>query len=126
MDNNSLEFVIISNDLNKILKKNSYLEFKSSILIYFNRNYGNIGYFHLLLQYYYNENKSFESLKMPMASGTVTKFCNIKNSCIIRIPNDFEKICFKLSIKQNDGQNRSDSISILHFDNKIYFKYFEK
>ena len=63
---------------------------------------------------------------MPMASGTVTKFCNITNSCIIRIPNDFEKIYFKLSIKLNDGQNRSDSISILHFDNKINFKYFEK
>ena len=42
MDNNSPEFVIISNDLNKTLK-NSYLEFKSSILIYFNRKYGNIG-----------------------------------------------------------------------------------
>ena len=63
---------------------------------------------------------------MPMASGTVSKFCNITNSCIIRIPNDFEKIYFKLSIKLNDGQNRSDYISILHFDNKIYSKYFEK
>ena len=97
--------------------KNSYLEFESSILIYFNRNYGNIEYFHLLLQYYDNENKSLESLKMLMASGTVTKFCNITNSCIIRIPNDFEKIYFKLSIKLNDGQNRSDFISILHFEN---------
>ena len=53
---------------------------------------------------------------MPLGSGTVTKFCNITNSCIIRIPNDFEKIYFKLSIKLNDRQNRSDSISILHFD----------
>ena len=61
-----------------------------------------------------------------MASGTVIKFCNITNSCIITIPNYFEKIDFKLSIKLNDGQNRSDSISILHFDNKINFKYFEK
>ena len=35
-------------------------------------------------------------------------------------------LCIKLCIKLSDGQNRSDSISILHFDNKIYFKYFEK
>ena len=126
MDNNSPEFVIISNDLNKTFLKSSYLEFKSSILIYFNRNYGNIGYFHLLLQYYDNENKSFESFKMPLASGSVTKFFNIANSCIIRIPNDFEKMYFKLFIKLNDGQNRSDSISKLDFDDKIYFKYFEK
>ena len=62
---------------------------------------------------------------MPLASGSATKFCNITNSCIIRIPNDFEKIYFKLFIILNDGQNRSDSISILHFDYKIYFKYFE-
>ena len=63
---------------------------------------------------------------MPLASGNITKFCNITNSCIIKIPNDLEKIYFELSIKLNDNQNRSDSISILHFDNQIYFKYYEK
>ena len=63
---------------------------------------------------------------MPLASGSTAKFCNIANSCIIEIPNNFNSIYFKLSIKLNDNQNRTDSISILDFDNKIYFKYFEK
>ena len=63
---------------------------------------------------------------MPLASGSIAKFCNITNSCIIKMPNDLKKIFFKLSIKLNDNQNRNDKISILHFDNKIYFKYSEK
>ena len=61
---------------------------------------------------------------MPII-GIVSKHCNIINSCIIKLPNDLDKIYFKLSIKLNDNQNRSDSISILNFDNKIYFKYYE-
>ena len=56
----------------------------------------------------------------------VSKLCIITNSCIIKLPDNFDKIFFKLSIKLNDNQNRNDSISILDFDNKIYFKYFEK
>ena len=63
---------------------------------------------------------------MPLASGNITKLCNITNCCIVKIPNYLEKIHFKLSIKLNDNQNRSDSISILHFDNNIYIKYYEK
>ena len=86
----------------------------------------NIGYFHLLLEYYNDENKLFESYRMPMSSGSNARFVNITNSCIVRISNDFEKIHFKLSIKLNDKQKKYDSISILDFDNKIYFKYFEK
>ena len=45
---------------------------------------------------------------------------------LLKIPNDFDIIYYKLSIKLNDNQNRSDSISMLDFDSKIYFKYFEK
>ena len=56
----------------------------------------------------------------------ISKHANITNSCIFKIPNDFEKIFFKLSIKLNDDQKRNDSISILDYDNKIYFKYYEK
>ena len=56
----------------------------------------------------------------------ISRYANINNSCIIKIPNDFDIIYYKLSIKLNDNQNRSDSISILDFDNKIYFKYFKK
>ena len=63
---------------------------------------------------------------MPLSSGSISKFCNITNSCIIKIPNDFEKTYFKLPIKLNDNQNRNDRISVLHFDNKIYSKYYEK
>ena len=44
----------------------------------------------------------------------------------MKLPDNFNKISFELSIKLNDNQNRTDSISILDFDNKIYFKYFEK
>ena len=56
----------------------------------------------------------------------ISRHANITNSCIIKLPNDLDKIYYKLSIKVNEGQNRSDSISILDFDNKINFKYFEK
>ena len=42
------------------------------------------------------------------------------------MPNNFEKTYVKLSIKLNDKQNRNDLISIINFDNEIYFKYFEK
>ena len=37
-----------------------------------------------------------------------------------------KKIHFKLSIKLIDNQKKYDSISILDFYNKIYFKHFEK
>ena len=109
--------------LNNNFKKNSYLEFDSSILIFFNKHYINIGFFHILLEYFNDENVLFKSSKMPLASGSIAKSCNITNSCIIKIPENFNSIYFKLSIKLN---NRNDSISILNFDNKIYFKYFEK
>ena len=55
----------------------------------------------------------------------VSKHGIITNSCIIKLPDNFNKIYFKLSIKLNDNQNRTDFISILDFDDKIYFKYFE-
>ena len=108
-----------------ILKKDSYLEFDSSILIFFNKHYINIGFFHILLEYFNSENELFKEMKLPLANGSIAKFCNVTNSCIIKLPDNFNKIFFKLSIKLNDRQNRTDSISILDFDNKIYFKYFE-
>ena len=123
---NSPKFVIIQSSLNNNFKKDSYLEFDSFILIHFNKHYINIGFFHLLLEYFNDENKSFETIKLPLASGSIAKFCNITNSCIVKIPNNYNKIYFQLSIKLNDRQNRTDSISILDFDNKIYFKYYEK
>ena len=67
----------MQSDLNRFSKKNSFLEFKSSILIYFNHHYMNIGYFHLLLEYYNDENKLFKSYRMPMSSGSIAKFVNI-------------------------------------------------
>ena len=123
---NNPKFTLIQSSLNNNFKKNSYLEFDSSILIFFNKHYINIGFFHILLEYFNDENLLFKSLKMPLASGSIAKFCNIINSCIVKIPDNFNSIYFKLSIKLNDKQNRADSISILNFDNKIYFKYFEK
>ena len=75
---------------------------------------------------YFNDKKVLiDSIKMPII-GMISRYANITNSCIIKIPNDLDKIYYKLSIKLNDNQNRSESVSILDFDNKIYFKYFEK
>ena len=123
---NSPKFVIIQSSLNNNFKKDSYLEFDSSILIFFNKHYINVEFFHILLEYFNSENELFKEMKLPLASGSIAKFCNVTNSCIIKLRDNFNKIFIKLSIKLNDRQNRTDSISILDFDNKIYFKYFEK
>ena len=95
------------------------------MLSFFNKHYINIGFFHMLLQYFNEENVLIEQCKLPIV-GMVSKHCIITNSCIIKLPDNFNKINFKLSIKLNGGQNRSDSLSILDFDNHIYFKIFEK
>ena len=124
IDNNNNEFIIINSSLNN-LKKDSYLQFDSSIFIFFHKHYINIGFFHILLEYFNDKNVLIESIKMPII-GMISRYANITNSCIIKIPNDLDKIYHKLSIKLNNNQNRSDSISILDFDNKIYFEYFEK
>ena len=118
------EFVIINSSLNN-LKKDSYIQFDSSISIFFHKHYTNIAFFHILLEYFNDKKVLIESVKMPIV-GMISKHANITNSCIIKIPNDLDKIYYKLSIKLNEGQNKSDSVSILDFDNKIYFKYFEK
>ena len=123
---NNPKFTLIQSSLYNNFIKNSYLEFDSSILIFFNKHYTNIGFFHILLEYFNHENVLFKSIKRPLASGSIAKFCNITNSFIIKIPDDFNSIYFRLSIKLNDNQNRTDSISILNFDNKIYFKHSEK
>ena len=124
IDINNNEFVIIQYSLNN-LKKDSYLQFDSSILIFFNKHYINIGFFHILLECFNDKKVLIESIKMPII-GMISRYANITNSCIIKIPNDLDKIYYKLCIKLNDNQNRSDSISILDFYNKIYFKYLEK
>ena len=124
IDINNPKFVIINSSLNN-LKKDSYLKFDSSILLYFNKHFINIGFFHILLEYFNDENLLIEAIKMPII-GMISKHVNLTNSCIIKLPSDFDKIYYKLSIKLNDDQNRTESISILDFDNTIYFKYFEK
>ena len=53
------KFVMIQSSLNNNFKKDSYLEFGSSILIFFNKHYINIGFFHILLEYFNDENESF-------------------------------------------------------------------
>ena len=58
------KFVIIQSSLNNInFKKDSYLEFDSSILIFFNKHYINIGFFHILLKYFNDENELFKEIK---------------------------------------------------------------
>ena len=42
---NNPRFIIIQTNLNNFCKKDSFLEFKSSILIFFNKHYVNIGFF---------------------------------------------------------------------------------
>ena len=124
IDINNNEFIMINSSLNN-LKKDSYIQFDSSILIFFHKHYINIGFFHILSEYFNDKKVLIESIKMPII-GMISRYANITNSCIIKILNDLDKIYYKLSIKLNDNQNRSDSISIPDFDNKIYFKYFEK
>ena len=124
IDISNPKFVIIQSSLNN-LKKDSYLQFESSILAFFNKHYINIGFFHMLLEYFNEEDVLIEECKLPII-GMVSKHCIITNSCIIKLTNDLDKIYFKLSIKLNEGQNRTDSISILDFYNHICFKIFEK
>ena len=123
IDISNPKFVIIQSSLNN-LKKDSYLQFESSILAFFNKHYINIGFFHMLLEYFNEEDVLIEECKLPII-GMVSKHCIITNSCIIKLTNDLDKIYFKLSIKLNEGQNRTDSISILDFYNHICFKIFE-
>ena len=125
IDINNHEFIIVQSSLNNIFIKDSYIQFDSSILIFFNKHYINIGFFHILLEYFDDKNVLIESIKMPII-GMISRHCNITNSFIIKLPDNFNEMYFKLSIKLNDNQNRTDSISILDFDNKIYFKCFEK
>ena len=73
---NSPKFVIIQSTLNNDFKKDSYLEFDSSILIFFNKHYINIGFFHTLLEYFNDENTLIKAIKLPLASGSIAKFCN--------------------------------------------------
>ena len=124
INNNNPKFIITQSSLNNNFKRDSYLEFDSSILAFFNKHYINVGFFHILLEYFNDENVLFKSIKMPIMR-MVSKHCIITNLCVIKLPRDLDKIYFKLSIKLNNNQNRTDSISILDFDNKIYFKYYE-
>ena len=119
------KFTFIQSSLNNNFKKNSYLEFDSSVSIFFNEHYINIGFFHMLLEFFSDKNELFKSIKLPIV-GMVSKHCILTNSYIIKLNDNYTKIFFKLSIKLNYNQNRTDSISILDFDNKIYFRYFEK
>ena len=78
-DINNNEFVIIQYSLNN-LKKDSYLQFDSSILIFFNKHYINIGLFHILWEYFNDKNVLIESIKMPII-GMISRYAKItKNS----------------------------------------------
>ena len=118
------DFVIIDGILNN-LKKDSFLEFDSSITIYFYRHYINIGFFHILLEFFDDKNELIQSIKLPII-GMISKHAKVTNSCIIKLNSNYDTIHYKLSVKLNINQNRSDSVSIIDFnDNKIYFKYYE-
>ena len=56
----------------------------------------------------------------------ISKQAILSNIWFVKIPNNFEKINFELSIVIQEGQNRSDIIKIMDFDNYVYFKIFEK
>ena len=90
-------FSFIQSSLNNNFRKDSYLEFDSSILILLNKHYINIGFFHFCLEIFDDENVLFKSIKMSF-NGTISKFCNITNNCIVKIPDNYDKIYFKLLI----------------------------
>ena len=60
------KFTIIQSSLNNNFKKDCYLEFFSSILTFFNKHYINIGFFHMLLEFFDDENELFKSIKLPI------------------------------------------------------------
>ena len=122
---NSPKFSIIKNDIVFDFKKGSYIECHLSILIRFILHYINIKFFHILLEYFDDQNNLFKSIKMGLV-GQISKFCILNNYCVTMIPNDYKRIYFELSIVLNDDINKSDIIKIMDFDNFISFKIFEK
>ena len=46
----------------------------------------------MLLEYFNDENELFKEIKLPLASGAISKFCNITNSCITKLPDYFNEI----------------------------------
>ena len=88
-------------------------------------HYINVQFFHILLQCFDPQNMLSKEIKMPLI-GMITKHGILTSMCVIKIPDDFEKIYFELSIVLNNNQKRNDIIKILDFDNHMYFKIFEK
>ena len=62
---------------------------------------------------------------MPLM-GQISEYATLTNYCVVMVPNNFKKIYFELSIVLKDGQNRSDIIKIMDFENHIYLKIVEK
>ena len=122
---NSPKFSILKNDIVYNFKRGSYIECNLSTLIFFVLHYINIQFFHILLQCFDDQNVLFKEIKLPLI-GQISKYAILTNSCLVMIPNNFEKIYFELSIVLNEGQSRSDIIKIMNFENHIYFKIFEK
>ena len=77
------------------------------------------------MQCFDDQNELFKEIKMPLI-GMICKQAILSNMCVIKIPNNFKKIYFELSIVIQERQNRSDIIKIIDFDNYVYFKIFEK
>ena len=122
---NSPKFSIIKNDVVFDFKKGSYIECHLSILLFFVLHYINIQFFHILLQLFDDQNNLFKEIRMPLI-GQISKYAILTNYCVTMIPNDYNKIYFELSIVLKNGQNRSDIIKIMDFDNYVYFKIYEK
>ena len=118
-------FVIFTGTINNNLNKDSYIQLSTSIYLAFLLHYINIQFFYLLLRVLDNQNQLITSIKMPLI-GTISKHCILTNVCYIKIPNDYNSINLELSIKIQEGQNRSDIVKILDFDNYVYCKIFEK
>ena len=87
---NSPKFSIIKNDIVFEFKKGSYIECHLSILIRFILHYINIQFFHILLEYFDDQNDLFKSIKMGLV-GQISKLCILNNYCVTMIPNDYKK-----------------------------------
>ena len=118
-------FVIFNDSINNTLKKDSYLQVSISMYLAFLFHYINIQFFYVLLRALDNQNQLITSVRMPLI-GTISKHAILTNVCYIKIPNDYNSINLELSITIQEGQNRSDIVKILNFDNYIYCKIFEK
>ena len=107
--------------------KNSYLEIILKVLTEIS-NYVLIGYFHILCNFYDENDDLFYTISLSTAMGSINKLSTIKSIFIVPINKNMSKIKIDFFIMPKPTQqNRSAKFIIKDINsNKIYVKYFQK